>query len=455
MIEDTKNIAYTIEVYRLITMITNRKDAGRIRLNNFFMAAFRFIHCSDLHIDSPFKGIASQVPALAERLRESTFLAFYNIVKLAIAEKVDAVLIAGDIFDGADRSLQAQLKFHRGLAELSEAGIPSYIVHGNHDPSSSWSHTLDWPKGTTVFAGNKVESFPITKKGETLAWVYGISYPQREVNENLALKFKKDQKQGFAIGLLHGNVGQHPGHDNYAPCSLKDLISRGFDYWALGHIHDFKVLREDNPCIVYSGNTQARHLNEIGPKGCCLVKLDPNAPAQVRFITTDVVSYRSAKTDVSSASSINDILRILQSQVEKFAKESPTQEGLVIRLIMTGRSIIHNELQNLGTSKTLAEEINTFFEGHSPWVIADIVIQTSGIYDIDSLKEGKDFVADLLNLYEDDKELSSKIQVAMKPVFESWAGKKYLNNITNEDVETISFKSRNLALDHLIKRETQ
>ncbi|MBT5550192.1 MAG: DNA repair exonuclease, partial [Nitrospina sp.] len=241
------------------------------------MTAFRFIHCSDLHIDSPFKGLASQVPSLTDRLRESTFQAFNKIVKLALEEKVDAVLIAGDIFDGADRSLQAQLKFRRGLLELSQGGIPSFIVHGNHDPSHSWSHTLDWPESTTIFPVNKVERIPVIKDGETLAWIYGISYPQKEVNDNLALKFKKDQEQGFAIGLLHANVGQQPGHDNYAPCSLQDLISRDFDYWALGHIHEFKVLREDNPCIVYSGNTQARHLNETGPKGCCLVTLNSNA----------------------------------------------------------------------------------------------------------------------------------------------------------------------------------
>ena len=79
------------------------------------MAQFRFIHCSDLHIDSPFKGLTSQNPALSCVLRESTFKAFQNIARLALQEKVDAVLIAGDVFDGADRSLQAQLKFRRSL----------------------------------------------------------------------------------------------------------------------------------------------------------------------------------------------------------------------------------------------------------------------------------------------------------------------------------------------------
>ncbi len=416
------------------------------------MTAFRFIHCSDLHIDSPFKGLVSQVPSLTEQLRESTFRSFHNIVRLAVEEKVDAVLIAGDIFDGTDRSLQAQLKFRRGLLELSEKGIPSFIVHGNHDPSNSWSHTLDWPESTTIFPGNKVERVPVTRDGNTLAWIYGISYPQKEVNENLALKFKKDQEQGFAVGLLHANVGRDPGHDNYAPCSLQDLISSNFDYWALGHVHNFKILRENNPCIVYSGNTQARHLKEAGPKGCCLVTLNSGAPADIRFMPTDVVSYRSAKVDVSGASSINNVLQAIQSQVEKLAEESLTREGLVAQLVLAGRTTIHNELQNLEVAKALTEEIHTVFEGQSPWVMVDLSVQTANTYDIDSLKDGKDFVADLLNLCESqDEQLQNKIQEVMKPVFSSWAGKKYLEN--DEDIQAITLKARNLVLDQLVNRE--
>ena len=417
------------------------------------MTSFRFIHCSDLHIDSPFKGLASQVPSITERLRESTFKAFNNIVKLAVEEKVDAVLIAGDIFDGADRSLQAQLKFRRGLLELSQKGIPSFIVHGNHDPSNSWSHTLDWPESTTIFPGNKVERFPVIREGKTLAWVYGISYPQKEVKENLALKFKKENDQGFAIGLLHANVGQHPGHDNYAPCSLQDLIASNFDYWALGHVHEFKVLREINPSIVYSGNTQARHLKEAGPKGCCLVTLNSDAPANIRFVPIDVVSYRSASIDVSDATSINEVLRAMQLKVEELTKEALTREGLVASLALTGRTTIHNELQKQGALKALEEEIHTFFEVHSPWVLVDLSCQTAGTYDIDSLKDGKDFVADLLNLCEDDKnkELQNKIKEAIKPVFESWVGRKYLEN--EQDIESITIKARNLALDQLVNRE--
>ena len=416
------------------------------------MTDFRFIHCSDLHIDSPFKGLASQVPALNERLRESTFQSFHKIVKLAVEERVDAVLIAGDIFDGDDRSLQAQLKFRRGLLELSEKNIPSFIVHGNHDPSNSWSRKLDWPEGTTIFSDNEVESFPITRHGNTLAWIYGISYPRKEVNENLAIKFKKNKKKGFAIGLLHANVGKQAGHDNYSPCSLQDLVSSDFDYWALGHIHKFKILRENSPSIVYSGNTQSRHFKETGPKGCCLVTLNSDAPPNIQFVVTEAVSYISTYVDVSDTSSINEVLLAIQSKVEEFEKESLTREGLVARLILTGRTSLHNELQSSGASKALVEEVNTLFEGHSPWILVDLSIQTAGTYDIKTLKDGKDFVADLLSLCDENEQLQSKIQEAIKPVFESWAGRKYLED---SNIQSISLKSRDLALDQLVERKTQ
>jgi len=113
------------------------------------MKSIKFIHCGDLHIDSPFKGISEIDPVLHDLLYRSTYESFNNIINLAIKEKVDCVLIAGDIYDSADKSLQAQLKFLEGLQRLSDDGIPSFVVHGNHDPLESWSATLEWPPDST------------------------------------------------------------------------------------------------------------------------------------------------------------------------------------------------------------------------------------------------------------------------------------------------------------------
>ena len=416
------------------------------------MAQFRFIHCSDLHIDSPFKGLTSQNPTLASVLRESTFKAFQNIARLALQEKVDAVLIAGDVFDGADRSLQAQLKFRRILKELSDQKIKIFIAHGNHDPLNSWSQTLEWPEHVTIFPGNKVQRVPVQKEGKNIAWIYGISFPQKKVTENLALKFRKDEEEGFSIGVLHANVGQQPGHDNYAPCSINDLVSRNFDYWALGHIHEHKVLRESAPAIVYSGNTQARHLGEKGQKGCCLVTLSSNSPPEIRFMTTDVVSYCSSTVNMANAENINDVIREIQVKCEKLTKEAILREGLVAHLTLTGRTPIYKELQASGVLNALSEEIYAFFEGHSPWVMIELSNQTAGNYDINNLKEGKDFIADLVNLCDEtDKEaLQNKVRDGLKPVFETWAGRKYLDELSKQEIDELIQKSRDLALDQLV-----
>ena len=150
---------------------------------------FKFIHCSDLHIDSPFKGFSFVENSLVEALRKSTYQAFQNIVELALKEKVEAVLIAGDIYDGAEKSLEAQLKFRHGLQKLSDKGIDTFIVHGNHDPLDSWSASLEWPERVHVFSGTEVECLPVERNGVVKAHVHGISYPKRDVMENLAQKF--------------------------------------------------------------------------------------------------------------------------------------------------------------------------------------------------------------------------------------------------------------------------
>ena len=147
------------------------------------MRPVRFIHCADLHLGTPFKGISELNPDLGDLLYQSTYLSFDNIVTLAIKESVDCVLIAGDVYDSEDKSLQAQLRFRNGLSRLSEAEIPTLIAYGNHDPLNGWSATLKWPKGVFTFPGDKVECIPLQKNAETIAMVYGISFAKRDIKE--------------------------------------------------------------------------------------------------------------------------------------------------------------------------------------------------------------------------------------------------------------------------------
>ena len=143
------------------------------------MSNFSFIHAADLHLDSPFATLSPNNPDLAAMLRSGTFEAFDKVMQLCLEKRVDFLLVAGDIYDGADRSLRAQVKFRDGLKRLSEAGIRSFVVYGNHDPLDGWSSTLEWPPSVHLF-GDHVETLEVKRNGSLLACIQGISYPKRD-----------------------------------------------------------------------------------------------------------------------------------------------------------------------------------------------------------------------------------------------------------------------------------
>ena len=145
----------------------------------------RFVHAADLHLDSPFTGIRATAPEnVAKALYSATFDSYQNIIDLCISEGVDALLVAGDIYDGADRSLRAQRSFIDGLRSLDSAGIRSFVCHGNHDPLDGWEARLEYPTGCHRF-GADFQAVPVFGDEPDRVLVYGISYPTRDVYENL------------------------------------------------------------------------------------------------------------------------------------------------------------------------------------------------------------------------------------------------------------------------------
>ena len=115
------------------------------------MSTIRFIHAADLHFDSPFKGMTGLPIDRLNSLRDSTFAAFTKLIEHALKTKPDFVLIVGDIYDGEDRSLRAQMKFREGMDKLDEAGIPVFISHGNHDHLGGRWTRFDLPPNVHVF----------------------------------------------------------------------------------------------------------------------------------------------------------------------------------------------------------------------------------------------------------------------------------------------------------------
>ena len=373
------------------------------------MDSFRFVHAADLHIDSPFAGVGDADNRVATRLREATYEAFQNLVDLCINQNADFLVIAGDVYDGADRSVRAQLRFREGLSKLADKGIKSFVVHGNHDPLDGWQSSISWPEGVHIF-GAIPEWKNFEKNGEVVASVQGMSYPTREVTDNLATQFTPPESPYlFAIGLLHANVGANSAHPNYAPCSVEDLSESGIDYWALGHVHTRQTLKRSAPVIAYPGNTQGRHPNETGARGALVVNVDPSGASRSEFVALDVVRWERSDIDISNLETIDSLDSAIRQATDNLSVEAEDRD-VVCRLTLVGRGPLHEQLSADGAVMDLLDAVRgTWSGGGSPWVwVERIVDSTRPAIDIESRAKQDDFLGAtlkhaLLSSFESDE----------------------------------------------------
>src|SRR5688572_6236091 len=212
------------------------------------MESLRFIHAADLHLDSPFRGLANTSTKLRDELQAATLGAFARVVDHTIESNADFLVLAGDLYDSRDRSLRALVAFRRQMERLAERDVSVYIVHGNHDPLNGWGSEFHLPPNVTTFGGKPCAE-PVIRRGKEIARVTGVSYAREKVTENLAASMKPEDGSPYSVGLLHANVGGQTGHADYAPVTLQELSASGFNYWALGHVHMRSVL-SDNPSTI-------------------------------------------------------------------------------------------------------------------------------------------------------------------------------------------------------------
>jgi DNA repair exonuclease SbcCD nuclease subunit len=361
---------------------------------------FSFVHCSDLHLDSPFDGVHFVAPEIGTVLRDATFKALNNVIDVGIQEGADFLIVAGDVYDGEDRSLRAQLQFRDALRRAVDSEMQCFVAFGNHDPLSGWEAGLKVPNGVHYFSGDQVERIAAKRGGEELAYIYGISYPIRQVRENLALRFKGESADPFSIGVLHCNLGGDINHDNYAPCTIDDLVQCGMDYWALGHIHSRKVVRESDPCVIYPGNTQGRSVREIGECGCYLVRVYPGRRIIPEFISTDVVRWFVEGVDITELNGIDDLLQKLESKREEVRSQTMTRSA-VLRFHLTGRGTLHAKLRNVDPERDIAVPLRESEVARDDFVwVESVQVVTSPPIDVEQRRKVQDFVGDFLRAAE-------------------------------------------------------
>jgi DNA repair exonuclease SbcCD nuclease subunit len=360
---------------------------------------FRFLHAADLHLDTPFVGIHRVDARLAETLRDATKQAFENLVVAALEHEVAFVVIAGDVYDGPQRGVRAQLAFRDGLERLARAGIRCFVVHGNHDPvDEGWSAVRTWPDGVKVFGSTEVEAVPVEWEGHLLAVVHGVSYATRRVTENLSRRFRRLEVPCLQVGVLHCNAGANADHAAYSPCSVDDLVAAGLDYWALGHVHSRQFLRSGAPWIAYPGNLQglSPKPTECGAKGALLIDVEDNHVTDVSFLPLDVVRFDEFEVDIASIPDVGSLAETLCDAARERAA-SHDLRAVVLRAVLVGRGDVHADLRRGRTREQLLGPVRTTLASATPAIWMNAIDDcTRPALDIDEMRGRADFTADLI-----------------------------------------------------------
>lgn len=434
---------------------------------------FRFLHTGDLHLDSPVEGLAAEAPPeVMSVLRNATTDAWRAIVRIAIDERVDFIVVAGDVFEIASPTLLGQTRFRDGLAELAAAGIRSFVVHGNHDPMDgrSWAPSLTFPDAVHRFGTSAVEAVPVMRAGREIARVHGRSYPTAAVTENYAAGYRAEPSAPFSIGLLHTNVGDRPGHANYAPCSIEDLRASGMDYWALGHIHQPGQVLAD-PLAYYSGIPQGRDPGELGARGCYVVDVDGAGLLAARFVATDVVRWQPLDVSIADLAHDESLRDACRSAIDE-AIAGADGRSLVIRLRLTGRGPLHAHLVRTGYVADLRQLLNEERGTTAPlsWVESVRDASRSEI-DVEVRRDAPDFVGDFLRTVaaarrsgrttdpEEHERWQGMLRESIHPLFEAAPrGRKYLRAVTPSDenlTDDLLDQAEALGLDLLVGAEDE
>lgn len=291
---------------------------------------FRFLHAADIHLDSPLHGLSRYEGLPVDEIRRATRSAFDNLIQRAIAEAVDFVIISGDLFDGSWRDMGTGLYFSHAMGRLGQAGIPAFILSGNHDAASVITRTVPWPPNVRQFGSRRAETHLLP---DLAVAIHGQGFSTPVVSENLVLGYPAPEPHAFNIGMLHTALAGRPGHASYAPCSIDDLRAKGYDYWALGHVHEFEIACSD-PYAVFPGNIQGRTIRETGAKGAVLVSVSDRAVTAAERIDLDVIRWVRAEIDCSGASA--DVTQLMRSVLTRVQEDNGSGLPLIVRLSLVG-----------------------------------------------------------------------------------------------------------------------
>lgn len=306
---------------------------------------------------------------LRQLLKDSQFRAFAKAIDWAVKELVQAVLIAGDLFDNDRLSLTTERFLLEQIQRLEKSKIPCVYVTGNHDPGAKGfrARSIDWPPNFYLLGEPQPREIEILDdRGKPLAIVVGAGHDNPSEDRNLVPLFPDCQKPGIpTVGLLHTYVTTAKSaeqHDRYAPCSSEDLASKDYDYWALGHVHAHQqVIGADDAW--YPGILQGRNPGETGLKGGLAVSIpDRGAPAVEFQPFSEVIWQTLILNQLSEVGNLSDFRNLTVKAYEELREVTPSARDWMLRIELEGPCPLTDLLRDRNEVESLEEDLRAFLD---------------------------------------------------------------------------------------------
>ncbi len=346
----------------------------------------RFVHVADVHLDTSFAGRSE---AARQRLRDASREAFADAVELAIREEAHAFLVAGDLFDSDRLSLRTERFLLEQLAKLSDHRVTVVYATGNHDPGSAPNgpRRLPWPAHVHVVSDATPRRVLVeSASGEPVGYVTAVGHASAEERADLSRSFPRPSGELPQVALLHTQVHHSLGageHHPYAPSELSYLLRAGYDYWALGHVHERQALSDDPP-IWYAGSLQGRTHAERGARGALLVDLSDRAAPMVSFHPLASVRWETLVTDrLESVRSLDELLRHVQLawEAERRPDSAPRGTAWMARVVLSGPCPLWAELRSEEDREQVASELAELLGA------LEVAVTVDGLHPVVSLRE--------------------------------------------------------------------
>lgn len=397
----------------------------------------KILHVADLHLDSPFVGLNKKINHLQKPLIEAPYQAFKRCVSIAINQNVDAVTIVGDIYDSSKQTIYAQHFFSKELERLDKANIPVVLVNGNHDFIQNEQPITYSYNNVHQLTSEDVGHIDLTLKNKETIRFYGFSYNRRWIPERKIEEFPINQGQtDYTIGLLHGDLSSSTSNPtNYSPFTIQELLSKNYDYWALGHIHLAMTLNQ-NPLIQYSGTIQGRNRLETGDKGAYIIELQKNQPVKSTFISLAKIVYENVEIDCQLSWQANDLVEKINEAIKNYQLETvPNQQSYLLNIILENAQRLPVDLQEQVEKGELVEVVSDY-EGESLFVVV-VSIELNRQMSLDA--------------FQYDPKLNASYQKAVAGLETNQLYENIMSDVFNHSI--LRTRLSDVALDESLKEE--